>query len=120
MAKTTRPAKHKRTLFDAIRDHGYIPVIHSRPERAKGALGSPAPGAYAAILSGRRIAVKADSWQYVYAVTHEIAEHIWGFEHSKEMFCEQANMLAEWLQAVARNEKHVPGVRRVRVVGHGV
>jgi hypothetical protein len=115
-----RAKKRKRTLFDALRDEGYEPFVSKHPWRKPGALGSPGSFQYAAVLSGRRIAVLGDNWDYAYAASHEIAEQMWGFQHSAEMFCQQANLLHVWIKDLAVNRPFVPGEAYAqRTVEHG-
>lgn len=66
------------------------------PDSAPGALGVQPLMASAQICEGGLVVVRADSWDHAYSVSHEIAEYAWNFEHTPQMFAEQANILAAW------------------------
>lgn len=97
-------------LSHAVRLHRYKLVLCKRPHRHRDRIGNPDADSSAALLTGRRIAVPVDSWDYAYAAAHEIAEHVCGFDgHSAEMFCEQANILSIWCRYLSGVVKVSPG-----------
>lgn len=98
------------TLFNAIEDQGYQPSILLEPSLVKNALGDLNDGSYAKVfrlpksvwlpndkIAYYGIAMKENSWGLAYQAAHEIAEHQHGFQHTAEMFCAQANLLADWI-----------------------
>lgn len=87
-------------LSEAVARSGWTLVVDSAPESHPDGLGSTIPKAFARALSGERVACLADSWDYAYAVSHEMAERDYGFKHSADTFAFQANILARWLRAV--------------------
>jgi hypothetical protein len=99
------------SIVEAILHEGYWPRIVKYPARVKNGLGKGFPYMQARVYelsrpkvlsNGQRfyfgIAIKDNSWDHAYSVSHEIAEHRWNFKHSADMFCEQANLLARWLR----------------------
>lgn len=93
-------------LSDLVEAEGYRFVVHPQPWTLD-VLGDPPNPKAARVLACRDehgdvfIAATGDCMDYVYAASHEIAEHRHGFEHTAEMFCAQANLLARWLRVVA-------------------
>lgn len=94
--------KPRPRLSDAVRADGFTFVVRKSPARVKGGLGTGVPYMAARVYRARDgsmgVACKADCWDHVYSVSHEIAESRWGFKHSADMFCEQANLLTKWLR----------------------
>jgi hypothetical protein len=92
----------KFLLSSAVRAEGYAFRVLKNPARVRGGLGTGLPYMQARVYETARgklgIACKANSWDHAYSVSHEIAEHRWGFSHTADMFCEQANLLALWLR----------------------
>lgn len=92
-------------LSDAVKLHRYKLIVCKRPGAHKDVLGSPQKDADAAVLKGRVIACKGDDWAFAFDVSHEIAEHVCGFDdHSSAMFCEQANILSIWCKHLNQNK----------------
>ncbi len=95
-------------LSDAIREEGYACRILKRPARVKGALGTGFPYMRARVYENKDgsfgVALSSDTWDCAYSASHEIAEHRWGFNHSTDMFCEQANLLARWIMSARRGK----------------
>jgi hypothetical protein len=88
-------------LSEAIRATGYAVRVTRSPARTPGGLGTGRAHMQARAFEGPRgfgVAIKSDSWKYAYAASHEIAEMRQGFKHTAQMFCDQANYLAGWLQ----------------------
>lgn len=94
------------SLFDAVRRQGYEPVLCAAPAEHPDALGLPEPGCQAAVLRDLRLALVEDGWDVAYSAAHEIAEDRYSFQHSAEMFAEQANILSSWLRALAASKGH--------------
>lgn len=96
--------KRRLRLSDAVKAEGYAFVIRKHPARVKGGLGTGVPYMAARVYrrkdGGRGIAAKADSWDHVYSVSHEIAESRWGFKHTADMAFEQASLLTKWLKGL--------------------
>jgi hypothetical protein len=92
-------------LSEAVIREGYRFVEGDIRELARGAepltpLGTPAEGI--AVCEGCVVVCYADCWDYAYSVSHEIVEHRHKFQHTPDMFAEQANLLARWLRQVAQ------------------
>jgi hypothetical protein len=92
-------------LSEAVRREGYQFVEGDIREQASGAqpptpLETPTEGIV--VCEGRVVVCHADCWDYAYSVSHEIAEHRHQFQHTPEMFAEQANLLARWLRLVVQ------------------
>lgn len=86
------------TLGELSKAEGYRLTID-----AERCAGSPNDGAR--YLGEGLIAVPEDSFDYAYAVSHEIAEHRCGYRgHTAGVFCEQANVLARWVRAIAHQK----------------
>src|SRR5690606_27663366 len=88
-------------LSEGVAAEGYQLVVGELSELTKGPeglrpLGEPMNGV--AVCEGYVIACPLDCWDFAYCVSHEIAEHRYGFQHSETMFSEQANILARWLR----------------------
>jgi hypothetical protein len=88
-------------LSDAVRDEGYTLEVCAQPWHHAQRLGNPLKGAPAVVCEDGVIACLEDSWDHCYSVAHEIAEAAYGFEHSADMFCRQANILARWAKQLA-------------------
>jgi hypothetical protein len=87
----------KYKLSDAIREEGYEVVIDAVPGRHPDALGDTGDITVGAqVLSGDRIALRADDWGYAYGASHEICEVENGFKHSEDLFVDQCNLLNKW------------------------
>lgn len=92
-------------LSDAIRALGYEFLVTDDLISTPGGLGTPFPGigarAYQQTDGRLGIAVKDDCWDYAYSAAHEIAEVQYGFQHTADMFCMQANILNWWVRRLA-------------------
>jgi hypothetical protein len=92
-------------LSDLVESEGWRFVVHPEPSELD-VLGDPPEPCTADTLvcvddDGPFIAAAADTLDLVYSAAHEIAEHRHGFVHSADMFCEQANILANWCRRIA-------------------
>lgn len=83
------------TLSRAVLTEGFALVIDPSPNGRADRIGDAGAGAFAQLCSGTVIACKADSWDYAFAVSHEIAEARCP-GHSEGTWTEQANVLARW------------------------
>ena len=93
-------------LSDLTRAEGYELVIAREPWTHR-VLGDPKdPQCFNALVCagdhGPYVACKADLFDHVYAVSHEIAEHQRGFGHTAETFEHQSIVLARWVRQLAR------------------
>lgn len=93
-----------KTLSQAVEAEGYTLVVGNLEELTRGPnplvpLGNPQEGIV--VCEGNIIVCQDDCWDDAYSVSHEIAEHRYNFEHSAEMFAEQANILARWVRRKA-------------------
>lgn len=88
-----------------IHPEGFLCKIMKHPARVKGGLGKGFPNMQARVYKNAKgqlgIAIMEDSWDYAYSASHEIAEWYHGFDHTADMFCNQANLLARWVRWVA-------------------
>jgi hypothetical protein len=89
-------------LSDAVCREGYEFTVRMSPWKVTGGLGSDQPGWARLYVNNEGtqygIACVADEWDYAYSVTHEIAEHRHGFQHTAEMFAEQCNLMQRFLK----------------------
>jgi hypothetical protein len=84
-------------LSDVIKEAGYEVVIDPVPGLHPDALGDTGDiGVLAQLLSGKRIAIKVDSWDCAYGASHEICEDEHHFNHSEDLFIDQCNLLHKW------------------------
>ncbi len=97
------------TLRHACSMLGYTLIVRPAPSLLPQALGCPDAAAFAAACSGiagnRIIACVDDSWDYAYAVAHEIAEVENGLKHDERTFSHQCNILAVWCKMLASSSK---------------
>lgn len=91
------------TLKQLIESEGYTVEYHPNPQNHVDAVGFPTqcPHIQCQLLTDKRIATSDFSWDAAYSASHEISEERFGFEHSADMFCEQANILARWIKKLA-------------------
>lgn len=95
-------------LSDAVRIFRYTPVISPRLERRQVFLGNkPNSESDAIMLPGRVLALRADDWRYAFAASHEIAEFHFGWVHSSDMYCLQANILSTWILMIKDPEERL-------------
>lgn len=89
-------------LSYAIRNEGFLCKVVKHPSRVKGGLGKGFACMRARVYRSANgqlgIAIVADSWDYAYSASHEIAECEYGFKHTADMFCQQANILSRWIK----------------------
>lgn len=107
-------------LSDLIKASGYYCRVTEDLKRLPGALGEFSFDEMQARLyrtpSGRYgVAILEDDMGCMYSAAHEIAEGVYGFDHSADMFCMQANILYRWAQAI--DDPSQLGVAGERVKG---
>lgn len=100
--------RRKYKLSDAVAQFGWKLEVHQNLSQLKNGLGEFSPGMTARACSNRVLAVKGDSWDYAYSASHEMAEATWGWVHSADMFCEQANIMAIWLRQLSSPRPFLP------------
>jgi hypothetical protein len=87
-------------LSEAVRNEGFCFKIVKHPARVSGGLGKGFAYMKARVYRNKNslvgIAACSDTWDNAYSVSHEMAEYEYGFNHSADMFCMQANLLARW------------------------
>lgn len=92
-------------LSEAIRLQGFQCKIMKHPARVRGGLGKGFAHMQARCYRNGNgqlgMAIMGDSWDHAYSASHEIAEWEYGFNHSADMFCMQANILARWIRLIA-------------------
>lgn len=95
-------------LSQAVRDEGFAFKVVKHPARVSGGLGKGFSYMKARVYRSKNgtigIAACSDSWDNAYSVSHEIAEYDYGFNHSADMFCMQANLLARWCMGCLIND----------------
>ena len=91
------------TLKSILELGGYKVIIDPHPGLHPDRVGNP-PGndnPYewdAMMLTDDRIAIRSNSWSCAYGAAHEIAEREYNYCHSADMFCRQANIMAQWIE----------------------
>lgn len=103
-------------LSDLVLAEHYGFLVTPTPHLTPGILGNPkdAHGFDALVCNDPGeclfVACLADSWDHVYGVSHEIAEHQRGFGHTLETFESQAVLLAKWCRRLARENTRLAGL----------
>lgn len=101
---------NKITIEDLAKAYGYQLVIDDSPNTHPDSLGDPGPDSPAAVLSGDRIAVWSLSSDWVYSITHEMAEDYCGFQgHTDLLWMTHTNLLAAWAINAFDNSLTPPG-----------
>lgn len=97
-------------LSDLVHGDGYGFLVTPTPHLVPGVLGDPEdPHGFDALVARDPgectfIACRGDVWDWVYACSHEIAEHQSGFGHTVRTFELQARILSGWVRRLA--EQH--------------
>ncbi len=96
--KPLGPDQRIKSLADAVELEGYTLQVRESLDGPDGLGTLLDPTMTARACLNRVIAVRpgGDEWCNAYSVSHEISEVEYNFQHSVDMFCYQANLLARW------------------------
>lgn len=89
------------TLSTAVAAEGFTLIIDPKPGIRPDRIGDAGPAAFAQLCEGNVIACVSDSWDWAYAVAHEIAEARTTQSHGDEMWSEQCNLMSRWIKGLA-------------------